>query len=208
MAKAKGKSGKGAKKKGGKGNAKGKGGKKKSDKKKEKKVKVVKKEVRKISAEEVKGIIRVCGQEVNGSLPIYRSILGIKGVGRKYAHSVSVAIENHMKIDPWSKPLGDLDEKDIETVEDIITNPVKYNIPSWMVNRRRDIESNQNRHLVGNDLTFSVHSDIEREKSARSWVGYRHTYGKRKVRGQRTRSRGRRGGVVGVVKRKGAKSGK
>lgn len=199
MAKAKGKKGATKSKKG-----KGKGGKKKTkpEKKKEKKVKVVRKEVRKITSEEAKGIVRVCNQEVNGYLPIYRAITDIKGVGREYAHAVAMTVEEVMNIDPWTKPLGDLDEKGIEQLEDIIMNPLKYNIPSWMVNRRKDIETMKDLHLVGNDLTFTIRTDIERERAAKSWRGYRHSYGKRKVRGQKTKSTGRRGAVVGVVRKK------
>jgi small subunit ribosomal protein S13 len=41
--------------------------------------------------------------------------------------------------------------------------------------------------------------DIERERITASWRGYRHLSGL-KVRGQRTRCTGRKGGAVGVAK--------
>jgi len=44
-----------------------------------------------------------------------------------------------------------------------------------------------------------IRNDIEREKTTGSWRGYRHMYGL-KVRGQRTRCTGRKGGAVGVAK--------
>ncbi|MCC7570090.1 30S ribosomal protein S13 [Candidatus Micrarchaeota archaeon] len=182
---------------------------KKKTEKKEKKDRQPKvKEIRKITTEEAKGIIRVCGKEVNGVHPICRALTDIEGIGEQYASAISYAIEKEMGVDPWTKPLGELDEADIERVEEIVNNPLKYNVPEWMINRRRDVETNQNKHLVGNELRYSIRSDIERERSSRSWVGFRHSYGKRKVRGQKTRSRGRRGGVVGVVKKKGDKGGK
>ena len=81
-------------------------------------------------------------------------------------------------------------------------NPSSINIPSWFLNRRKDIDSGKNLHLITSDIEFNVRNDIEREKNTNSWRGFRHTYGL-KVRGQRTRTTGRKGGAVGV--RKGGK---
>ena len=54
-------------------------------------------------------------------------------------------------------------------------------------------------HLVTSDIAFNIRNDVEREKTLFSWRGYRHMYGL-KVRGQRTRCTGRKGGAVGVAK--------
>jgi small subunit ribosomal protein S13 len=54
-------------------------------------------------------------------------------------------------------------------------------------------------HLITSDVDFNIRNDIEREKSMNSWRGFRHTYGL-KVRGQSTRTTGRKGGAVGVKK--------
>jgi small subunit ribosomal protein S13 len=48
-------------------------------------------------------------------------------------------------------------------------------------------------------LDFMISNDIEREKAVMSWRGYRHMFGLR-VRGQCTRTTGRKGGAVGVKK--------
>ncbi len=200
------------KKGGGKGSKSKKSSAKKSKKREQrsdkKKIIKVKKDVRKLSVEEAKNIMRICGQEINGSLPIFRAITGVAGVGTDYAHAVSIVIKHEKNIDPWAKQLCELKENEVEDIEDIIMNPLKHGIPSWMVNRRRAIENNKDGHFVSNDLRFNIRSDIERERSTRTWRGHRHSYGKRKVRGQRTRSKGRRGGVVGVVKKKIVKTGK
>jgi small subunit ribosomal protein S13 len=44
-----------------------------------------------------------------------------------------------------------------------------------------------------------ISNDIDREKTIFSWRGYRHMFGLR-VRGQCTRTTGRKGGAVGVKK--------
>ncbi len=54
-------------------------------------------------------------------------------------------------------------------------------------------------HLLTSDIDFTLRNDIERERVTNSWRGYRHLYGL-KVRGQRTRCTGRKGGAVGVAK--------
>ena len=61
------------------------------------------------------------------------------------------------------------------------------------------METGKNVHIIGSDMTLAIRNDIEREKTTNSWKGYRHTFGL-KVRGQRTRCTGRKGGAVGVKK--------
>jgi small subunit ribosomal protein S13 len=61
------------------------------------------------------------------------------------------------------------------------------------------MDTGSNLHLLTSDLDFTVSNDIDREKSIMSWRGYRHMFGLR-VRGQRTRTTGRRASAVGVRK--------
>lgn len=68
-----------------------------------------------------------------------------------------------------------------------------------MYNRRKDIDSGTNIHRFGSDLDFTIKNDVEREKNLLSWRGVRHSLGL-KVRGQRTRTTGRKGRTVGVKK--------
>ena len=67
------------------------------------------------------------------------------------------------------------------------------------MNRRKDVETGEDKHLITSDIDFTVRNDVEREKATGSWRGYRHMFGL-KVRGQRTRCTGRKGGAVGVAK--------
>ena len=55
-------------------------------------------------------------------------------------------------------------------------------------------------HYISSDLVYVVRQDIDHEKDAYTWRGYRHTYGQ-KVRGQRTRTTGRTGMTVGVLRK-------
>jgi small subunit ribosomal protein S13 len=96
--------------------------------------------------------------------------------------------------------MGFLSSSDLEKLEEIITNPVKYGIPPYLLNRQKDIETGKDMHLLGSDLVFQNKTDIEELKKIRAWRGMRHSYGL-KVRGQRTKSTGRKGKAIGVKKK-------
>jgi len=118
----------------------------------------------------------------------------IKGIGYMFANSMLQVL----KINPHQK-VGNLTTEQISSIEKIIENPKTANFPIWFLNRRQDIETGEDMHLVTSDIAFNIRNDIEREKALFSWRGYRHMYGL-KVRGQRTRCTGRKGGAVGVAK--------
>ena len=103
-----------------------------------------------------------------------------------------------LKISPHQK-IGNLTTEQISAIEKIIEDPKAANFPIWFLNRRQDIETGDDMHLVTSDIAFNIRNDVEREKALFSWRGYRHMYGL-KVRGQRTRCTGRKGGAVGVAK--------
>jgi len=118
----------------------------------------------------------------------------IRGVGYMFANTIL----NVLKINPGQR-IGYLLPEQIKSIENIIKNPSTSNFPSWFLNRRKDVETGEDKHLITSDIAFTVRNDIEREKTSGSWRGIRHRFGL-KVRGQRTRCTGRKGGAVGVAK--------
>src|SRR2546425_9703692 len=96
--------------------------------------------------------------------------------------------------------MGALSDGELSRVEDVIKDPLKHGIPPRMVNRRKDIETGRDMHLVGADLALKIKSDIDLMKDIKSWKGIRHSIGL-KGRGQRTRTTGRSGKAVGVKKK-------
>ena len=118
----------------------------------------------------------------------------IKGVGYMFANTIL----HVLKINS-NQRIGHLSIEHLKSIENIIKNPSSANFPSWFLNRRKDVETGEDKHLLTSDIAFIVRNDIEREKTTGSWRGYRHMYGL-KVRGQRTRCTGRKGGAVGVAK--------
>jgi small subunit ribosomal protein S13 len=150
-----------------------------------------------LSSQEFRHIVRIAGKDIPGTKKTIIGISQIKGMGYNFAK----AILDVLKINPNSN-IGFLTESQVEEIEKTMRNPSSASIPSWFLNRRKDIDSGKDLHLITSDIDFNVRNDIEREKNMNTWRGFRHTYGL-KVRGQRTRTTGRKGGAVGV--RKGGK---
>ncbi len=150
-----------------------------------------------LSSQEFRHIVRIAGKDIPGTKKTIIGISQVKGMGYNFAKSIL----DILKINPNSN-VGFLTESQVEEIEKAMRNPSSVNIPSWFLNRRKDIDTGNDLHLITSDIDFNVRNDVEREKGMNSWRGFRHTYGL-KVRGQRTRTTGRKGGAVGV--RKGGK---
>jgi len=144
---------------------------------------------------EYRFIVRFIGTDLDGSKKVAYGLSKIRGVGPNFAHAVVKAA----RVNPDSR-IGSLSEGDISRLEDAIKDPAKHGIPARMFNRRKDIETGRDMHLVGPDLTLGMKADIDLMKDIRSWKGIRHSLGL-KVRGQRTRTTGRSGKAVGVKKK-------
>jgi small subunit ribosomal protein S13 len=146
-------------------------------------------------SKEFKHILRIKGTDLDGSKKVTYGLTKIKGVGVSMANAI-VKIGD-LKADAR---LGNLTDAEISKIEDIISDFSKYTIPSRLVNRRKDLESGRDIHLITADLTLRTKNDIDFMKNIKSWKGIRHSLGL-KVRGQRTKCTGRTGRSVGVKKK-------
>lgn len=147
-----------------------------------------------MSASEYRHIVRIAGKDVDGSKKLVVAVSEIRGVGFNFAQ----VLLNTLKIDPNVR-VGFLSEKDISEIESGIRDPAKIGLPRWFLNRQKDVETGSTKHIITSDWDIMVKNDIEREKGVMSWRGFRHMMGL-KVRGQCTRTTGRKGGAVGVKK--------
>ena len=146
-------------------------------------------------SKEFSHIVRITETDLAGTEKVAYALSNIKGIGVSLAN----AILRKAEINPEAR-IGNLTEIETERIEDVIRNPDKYNIPSWLLNRQKDFETGKNLHLIGSDLVLRSKLDIDQMKTIRSWRGYRHSYGL-KVRGQRTKTTGRSGKAMGVKKK-------
>ncbi|HDM26795.1 MAG TPA: 30S ribosomal protein S13, partial [Candidatus Bathyarchaeota archaeon] len=145
---------------------------------------------------EFRHIVRMADTDLDGSQKVAYALTKIKGVGIRLAG----AIVRAAGVNPEER-LGNLTDEEIERLEDAIRNPLKYGIPPYLLNRQRDPTTGKDLHLIGADLTLQVKADIDLMKKIKCWKGVRHSLGL-KVRGQRTRTTGRKGATVGVRRKK------
>ena len=142
-----------------------------------------------------KNIIRIKGTDVVSNKIISIGLTAITGVDYNLSRAVLhvAGIDHNAKVETLS-------EKDIEKIENVIDNPVKSGIPGWYVNRRNDYVSGEDIHLSGSDIRLTLRDDINRLRKVRAYRGIRHELGL-PVRGQRTKSSFRKGGVASRKKK-------
>ena len=147
--------------------------------------------------EDFKHLVRISRKDVDGNKTFENALTEIKGVGKPLANALIIALG----VDAKAK-MGLVSDDDVTKIEDALKNPLNYNIPEWMLNRREDYETGETIHLIESDLDMTLRSDLNRMKKTRSYKGRRHEVGL-PVRGQRTKSTFRKGSSVGVRRRRG-----
>ena len=147
--------------------------------------------------ENLKYIIRVAQVDLPGEKQIRHALTRIKGIGINLAEAFCKAVNIEK-----SRKAGSLNDKEVELINEVVKNPSGKGIPSWMLNRRKDYDSGEDKHLLTAMLQFHQENDLKRLKKIKTLRGIRHQLGL-PVRGQRTKSNFRRGKgkVVGVKKK-------
>ena len=143
---------------------------------------------------EFRHLVRIAGKDLEGSKKLIVALSDLRGVG----YNFSSIVITRLGIDPRAR-LGTLTDEQVKVVEKAVQNAAASSLPQWYYNRRNDPETGETRQLLGSDLDFMVKNDVDFEKNMKSWIGIRHSLGL-KVRGQRTRTTGRKGRTVGVRK--------
>lgn len=167
-----------------------------AEEEKQKKPKQEKKVQQKPQEEKIRAevLIRIFSTDVPGNLKLYHGLTKVKGI----SWAMSNAICNSLKLDK-NKKMQDLTAKDMELITSFIKAP---KIPEWLLNRKKDEETGESKHLLAADLDLARDFDIRKMKKMKSYKGWRHAMGQ-PVRGQRTKSHFRNaGGPVGVIKSK------
>jgi small subunit ribosomal protein S18e len=141
-------------------------------------------------------ILRVLNTNVDGKQKIVYAMTAIKGLGRRFSNLVCKKAEVDL-----SKRAGELSAAELENIMSIVSAPRTYKIPDWFLNRQRDHKDGKFSQLTASALDTKFREDLERLKKIRQHRGLRHYWGLR-VKGQHTKTTGRRGRTVGVGKRK------
>jgi len=140
-----------------------------------------------------RSLVRIMGTDIPGEKSIHYGLTRIKGI----SYAFSSALCHALNLDKGRKILS-LSQDEIKKISDFATNP---KLPTFLLNRRRDLETGQDKHLTVTPLDLQKEFDIRRLKKIRSYRGWRHAKGL-PVRGQRTKAHFREGRAVGVVRSK------
>ena len=138
-------------------------------------------------------IVRIAGTDIPSETSIYNGLTKIKGI----SWSISNAVCHKLKLDR-NRRINTLSEQEINSILKLLSSA---EIPAHLANRRKDIDSGQNNHLITTDLDLARDFDVRRTKKTRSYKGWRHAIGQ-PVRGQRTKSHFRKGRAIGVQRSK------
>lgn len=140
-------------------------------------------------------IIRLANTDINGERNVVQGLTSIKGIGRHMATFVAdtAGVDRNLKI-------GKLTETQIQQIQTALQN-IDSTAPAWMMNRRKDLYTGENNHLISVEVATRLRDDINLMKMIRCYKGVRHEAGL-PVRGQRTRANGRFGLALGVSKRR------
>jgi len=147
------------------------------------------------ATEDFKYIVRIANTDLDGHRSVPYALTSIKGFGIRSAQLVV----READVSKYSR-IGDLQDEEIERLAEKIDHFFET-APEWLLNRRKDYASGADTHVYSTEVEAALKEDVNRMKKIRCYRGIRHETG-HKVRGQRTRSNGRSGLAVGVVRKK------
>ena len=133
--------------------------------------------------------------DMDGQKTLSTALTAVRGVGPRTA----IQICKNTGFDPASLA-GHLSAEEQETLRVAIEGYAET-VPLWMLNRQRDLETGDELHLTGQQVSLTLEDDINRLRTMKCYRGVRHASGN-KVRGQRGRSNGRGGLTLGVSRKK------
>jgi small subunit ribosomal protein S13 len=145
---------------------------------------------------QLRKIVRIAGTDLMGDRDIGIALRKVKGVDFMFSNAVLKVLGIGIR-----KKVGELSNEDVKKIEEVMKNPTKHGIPQFLVNRRKDRETGEDSHIVSSELTLKRDFDLRHMKKMKSYKGMRHAGGL-KVRGQRTKSTGRKGTTMGVRRKK------
>jgi len=141
-------------------------------------------------------LVRILGRDIRGDIRIKSALTKINGI----SWAVSNAVCKILELDE-SKKIQEFEKSELTRIEEFMKTP---ELPSFLKNRRNDLDSGDDLHISGMDLKLRKEFDLKRLKKIKSYRGIRHSVGL-PVRGQRTKANFRRNRKpsVAAAKKKG-----
>ena len=141
-------------------------------------------------------IVRIANKDIKGERKLNLALADVNGIGDR----LSTILIKKFNLDK-NRQIGELSEDEVLEIRKYVENKEYEGMPVWILNHRKDIATGKNLNLLSNDFNLQINDDISLMKKMRAYRGLRHEQG-HKVRGQRTRSNGRHGLSMGVIRKK------
>jgi small subunit ribosomal protein S13 len=140
-------------------------------------------------------LVRIMDTDLDGNKQLADALTKIKGVSYAVANTTCILSGIAKR-----KKTGEMNDDEIKKLNSILGESSKL-LPVWMLNRRRDVETGEDKHIFTANIDVAKEMDIRTMKKIRSYRGVRHSLGQ-PVRGQRTKAhfRKNKGKGLGVVK--------
>ncbi len=148
-------------------------------------------------SEDFRHVVRISNTDIPGYLSIAKGLPTIYGVNKRIAEIINGVFEK--KTNKKINKVGYITDEEVKILDNIIENLDKE-VPSWLLNRAKSIDG-KTTHLIMADLKLSLRREFQRLGKIKSYRGLRLQWGL-PVRGQKTKSTFRKGGAVGVSKKK------
>lgn len=123
-------------------------------------------------------VVRILSEDIEGRMSLLSGLTKIKGISWSFSNAACKMLGMDKK-----RQIGSLSESEVKKIEEFIKNP---DVPSHLLNRRKDFDSGEDLHLTSADLDLKKEFDIKRLKKMKSYRGFRHSAGL-PTRGQRTK---------------------
>lgn len=144
-----------------------------------------------------KHIVRIASRDIPGYMSLSDGLTLIYGISDRLGKVIEdIFFEDSNKV---IKKVGNLTEEDVETIEKILADLDKR-VPAWLLNRPKQRDGGQAQYIMA-DLKLAERKELQRLGKTKSYRGLRLQWGLT-VRGQKTKSTGRKHSTIGVEKKK------
>lgn len=156
----------------------------------------------KVEKSDYRHLVRIANADIDGKRSVLMGLTKVKGISIMYANAACHAAGISKR-----RRIGELSEAEVKALEEVLLNPQSFHLPCWILNRRKDPETGEDKHILMSDLIFQQDMDVKIMKKIKSYKGMRHQWGL-PVRGQRTKSNFRKNKGKGLGVKKKSKAGK
>ena len=110
-------------------------------------------------SQEFKNIVRISGKNLDGDRKLINAISNLKGIGDNLSYIIlkSLNLNTNLRI-------GSVSDKEISLIESKLKIIHELDFPKWILNRRKDMDTGQDKHYVGSDLDFNIKLLLDSEK--------------------------------------------